>query len=379
MSCAAPLDAGSSGVVEHMEGVPEGEMIRASWWLRLVAGTAVAALTLSGCAHEGTIAPAGPPAPLAATDCEPVSPPKPEPEAQSSQRSVRRIATFSETAAQIAELRKAHGAARVLIVLDLDNTMLTSRSELGSDAWYTWQETIHKTGAPACAATEPGQLLIAQGLLYGLGRMHPTEPATESSTGVVSFVRDLQSAGHPAIVLTSRGPEFNDVTRRELRKWGFSFADSAIGPRGGYPAELRIVPETAAETAKSLPPGKEKLAADVTATARATRYEDGVFMTAGQHKGAMLRLLLTRTGSEGALDAVVFVDDTQKHTERMRDAFDKSRIAVHTYHYVNPDVLSPASFMQDPAKLTAAAAAWERLRRELAGLYGYDPLDPLGP
>jgi predicted enzyme involved in methoxymalonyl-ACP biosynthesis len=62
--------------------------------------------------------------------------------------------------------------------------------------------------------------------------------------------------------------------------------------------------------------------------ARPVSYMDGIFMGAGQHKGAMLRTLLHKTNR--LVKAVVFVDDTPKHCDRMHEAFGSTDVDLVT-------------------------------------------------
>lgn len=55
-------------------------------------------------------------------------------------------------------------------------------------------------------------------------------------------------------------------------------------------------------------------------------------MTAGQHKGFMLKTLLAR--SPRNFRAIVFADDHEKHTTRMTAAFADSPITTACFHYV---------------------------------------------
>jgi hypothetical protein len=58
-------------------------------------------------------------------------------------------------------------------------------------------------------------------------------------------------------------------------------------------------------------------------------------MTAGQHKGVMLRTLLHRTDS--SFKAIVFVDDHKEHTVRVQAAFRDQPVRVVTFRYGKED------------------------------------------
>jgi hypothetical protein len=48
-------------------------------------------------------------------------------------------ADFKAVQSKIIELGKTYGPKNVLLVFDLDNTLLTANQPLGSDPWYNWQ------------------------------------------------------------------------------------------------------------------------------------------------------------------------------------------------------------------------------------------------
>jgi hypothetical protein len=69
---------------------------------------------------------------------------------------------------------------------------------------------------------------------------------------------------------------------------------------------------------------------------RLSRYEDGVFMTAGQHKGEMLYALLQKTDTP-LPTAIVMVDDKQNNLDDIKATFDKLGVPVHAWRYSGED------------------------------------------
>jgi len=59
----------------------------------------------------------------------------------------------------------------------------------------------------------------------------------------------------------------------------------------------------------------------------------------------------------------------------MREAFDRSGIDLHVFHYVNPSVLAPARLVADRARQAAVDAAWRKLAARLTDVYGRDSVD----
>ena len=77
---------------------------------------------------------------------------------------------------------------------------------------------------------------------------------------------------------------------------------------------------------------------------RLVTYSNGIYLTAGQHKGYMLKTLLARAdrGSKSVdahadFAALVFVDDHEKHTNRVHEAFRNSSLDVATFRYSRED------------------------------------------
>jgi hypothetical protein len=247
------------------------------------------------------------------------------------------LAMVSDTALQLAD---RHGRDRVLVVFDIDNTLLAMEQGLGSDQWYYWQKDL-AAGDP-CSTLRVQDLLKAQGALFYASAMRPTQPDAALQ------VRRLQDAGLTVIALTSRGPEFNLQTFRELRRNGISFWPSALPPARGFPA--LFVPEG----------GK-----------REALYQEGVFLTAGQHKGAMLKALLDKTGSASPA-VIVLADDKAENLQAVMETFKGSGTAVHAWRYSREDANVTALDTQQ------AAAQWEAVEPALITIeevFGPDNFD----
>ncbi|MEJ8569801.1 DUF2608 domain-containing protein [Elongatibacter sediminis] len=232
------------------------------------------------------------------------------------------------------------GTDAVLVVFDIDNTLLAMEQDLGSDQWWEWQRDLEKT-AP-CAPERVAEPLAVQGALYYASAMRPTQDDAAAQLG------RLQQAGLRTLALTSRGPGFRLQTFRELRRHGFDFGSHTIGPDGGYPDDF-------------LPPSG----------IRDARLEDGVFLTAGQHKGDMLADLLELTDTpEPAV--IVMADDKEKNLQHVLDRFAGTGVSIQAYRYGREDATVEAF---DPAE---AARQWESVNdalRRLQEVFGPDHLE----
>jgi hypothetical protein len=156
--------------------------------------------------------------------------------------------------------------------------------------------------------------------------MHPPQP------NLPGLMRRLQQLGIRTLVLTSRGPEFRAATERELRRNGYDFAKTALPapdlPRGDFqPYELDN-PEKDGLTRDEV--DKFNLKAP-----KPINYDDGILMTAGQHKGAMLLTLLHDVG--GDVDAVVYDDDNVKHVANVYAAVLARGIEISAFHYTREE------------------------------------------
>jgi len=235
--------------------------------------------------------------------------------------------------------RNYNGIDKVLLIYDVDNTLLRSTASLGSDQWYGWQasllDQLSKEGpSPYLAAGDSKELLKIQGILFYLGSMIPPDP---DAPGIV---KKLQDSGYQSMVLTSRGSDYREMTLRELRRNGYEFKDHAPRLRSDRPFD----------------PGPN------------ASYADGVFMTAGQDKGRMLSLLLTSIQSE--FKAIVFVDDGPKNVDRVlnmpdRDKYDICAIRYGREDNVVNDFKSNRDGVQDIVKVQ-----WDKLKTAILNIWG---------
>jgi len=216
-----------------------------------------------------------------------------------------KTADLADITADTLMLAEKTGKENILVVFDIDNTILAMEQGLGSDQWYEWQKELSKESQ--CSPQYVGDRFAVQGAIYFASAMRPTQ---ENGTDQVKAIQDL---GVAVIALTSRGPVFQLQTFRELRRNNFNFSYTAIGPVGGYDEQFIPVED-----------------------GRASLYEDGVFMTAGQHKGQMLSVLLQKTGARMP-GVIVMVDDKQKNLDAVKETFSALNVPVHAWRYTGED------------------------------------------
>lgn len=249
------------------------------------------------------------------------------------------------------------GAEETLLVIDIDNTLLTMQGDLGSDSWFEWQEYLleQEPDSPDLVARDFVGLLEAQGLLFKLGKMRPSQP------DLPSLVKQIQALGVPTLVLTSRGPEFRAATERELEAAGYDFAATVI-ETDPFPAD-EFLPYDPADLAASGLTEQEREPYRL-GEPRPVSVARGIFMSAGQHKGAMLATVLHR--AKRRPQAIVFVDDHGRHVHRVADAMNRRGIEATVLHYKRLDDSVQRFRYSDKTELTKR---WRRLDAALKEVF----------
>jgi Protein of unknown function (DUF2608) len=239
---------------------------------------------------------------------------------------IRDTSDFKDAVAAVEGYCEKYGPEHVLLVCDLDNTLMAMNHPLGSDQWFEWQRYLieHDPKSPLRVAdTFPG-LLEAQGTLYNLGRMHPTQ------SDLPTLMGKLQDRGISTLVLTARGDEFRAATEREFKRNGFNFARTALAvkglPGGKYlPLDLKqpegygLVPDEC----QSFGLNSKPLAG--------VSYANGIMMVAGQHKGAMLLTLLHRADRD--IKAVVHYEDNERNVAMIYSVLTNHHVEVTAFHF----------------------------------------------
>lgn len=252
----------------------------------------------------------------------------------------KETADLADVTTDVLALVEQTGNDRILMVFDIDNTLLAMEQGLGADQWYEWQKDLADNDR--CSTQNVGNRFAVQGAIFFASAMRPTQ------ADAAQQVKAIQETGVPVIALTSRGPDYRLQTFRELRRNGFSFTHSAIGP-----------------------PGADNLPFIPVENGRLSRYEDGVFMTAGQHKGRMLYALLQKTGT--AMPAVIVIaDDKQKNLDAVKETFAALEVPVHAWRYNREDE-NVASF--DPEQVHAEWKSIEAALRRIQQVLGPDNYD----
>lgn len=278
---------------------------------------------------------------------------------KSADQKLLKTASMIQVQAKVAHLITKYKSQDILVVFDIDNTLLAMNQDLGSDQWFGWQNELLETDpeSPDLVAKDFGQLLDVQATLYALSEMHPPEPKA------VAVVKAIQTLKVKTIALTSRGPPVRNSTERELNRNAYDLSQSQIkinetarGQFLPYDPRQPVAHGLDAEIIKKL------------GTPRSVSYSAGVFLTAGQHKGYLLRTLVSReTGNRvknGTFPyrAIVFVDDHERNCRKMLEAFRGLPVEVAAFHYTRE--LGNVERFQKSNK-RHVVRAWKKLKKVL--------------
>ncbi len=270
------------------------------------------------------------------------------------------IKDYSGLPAMARELQARHPGARVLIAFDVDHTILRMPPgrDLGGEAWYDWQSEEMKSGAPDKMAAGVDELLALQGALFFLFPMRATDP------GLKDVLAGLEKDGYPMIVLTSRGSEFRFATERDIAAAGFPFERTGLVLAPGR--FWTYVPYDLGNPEASGFLTKDEVREFELKEAMPVSYRKGLLLTAGQHKGIMLRSLLHRATEK--IGAILYIDNKESQLKRVVKAFAGRGIEVRPVRYVGLDA-EDASFKKDERRLDRAWFQWDDLMRFVRRLF----------
>lgn len=186
---------------------------------------------------------------------------------------------FGAIVAEISRLQGSHRAEDVLVVFDIDKTLMIVQNCLPpkeSKGLSGWMKMANKCPADLTEAQVPAR------------------------------IRDLQNLGFATIALTARPAILTAATERELDRNGIVFA--------GHPFDTR------ANFAAPFPNGQDLI------------FKDGVTYAGGRDKGISLQEF--QRHQSRPYRQVVFVDDDRKNIRHMDQAYTADpQVDVRIYHY----------------------------------------------
>ena len=259
---------------------------------------------------------------------------------------------YDEVKLLIDQKLEQYGVEQVLIVFDIDNTILTSNVDLGGDVWYQWQ-----TGKLNIKPTEKQKVKKcfyedAIGLLYELGTTNLTDKR------LPEYIGNWQNKGVSIMALTSRSSKYRFPTERELIKHGVDFSISPLKSIEGNEVIYNYKLE------------------------RPLSYLNGIMMTTGMNKGKMLELILGRTGRN--FECIVFIDDSKHNIENMAKEFNNNLdIDMNIIHYqkvINDRKKANGGEVLTQEQVNKMAEDWDKLQKTLNEIFpGRDTGDCVSP
>jgi hypothetical protein len=186
---------------------------------------------------------------------------------------------------------------------DLDNTLMESKIELGSDQWF--DKSFEHANKNITDKVEAADRMLT---LYHEVQHHLLMQPVEAST--VWMIRAFQDIGIPEVPLTARSECLIETTQRQLRQIGIDFSRQ-----------------------KHVIPGRIELnkVGDTTSV-----YQDGIIFCNGQNKGDCLETFVKKCL---ALELIkmpthfVMIDDKRKHVEKVAQAAQRMGVAFHGLRY----------------------------------------------
>jgi len=204
---------------------------------------------------------------------------------------------------------------KILVVFDIDDTLLESAEFFGGDAWYNWSRgkpmSDENGNEIRIEEHDKMQCLFSKlGVMFDLARHHPTEK------GISDIVARLQKS-HDVMALTSRSPDYRGGTERELAAAKIDFSSS------------HLLPETHGRAYKFAAGGSSE---------RKVSYVNGIVMSSGLNKGVILDdLLKNRLDAAREYDAIFFVDDGLNNVDNMNNHWADRDTSVFSYLYQGVD------------------------------------------
>ncbi len=232
--------------------------------------------------------------------------------------------------------------ADIVLAIDLENTLLAPKDDLGSEQWFDWQAGLlrsRKAGneEPELLAGNLQELYSQYMSMTVRMKMHPTERHLGSG------IQALQKEGFKIIVITSRSPDLLEPTLKQLIDNGIDPSLSTIHNVNTRP-HLPYDPEDLSEAGFN---EEERHHLYFDRFPREIRLRFGVFFTWEQHRGVLLRALFHE--AEFTPCALLYVDNKESFGFQVHEAFRSLLTSDHlrTFRYTKSDTRM-SRFMEQP-------------------------------
>ncbi len=249
-------------------------------------------------------------------------------------------------------VRERIPAQRILVVFDIDNTLLTTPKHchspyalqcqyLGGVAWYSWQRSLLKRnkGTSDSVARNVPKLNAVQNFLFALTPMELVEHS------IPRIISRLERRGVQVLIETARSPSMASVTEQQLSLHHIK------GFWSRWSRQQRT--DQIARCMKS-----QRLNQGL--------FTHGIFYVDGADKGKSLQCLL-RAFPKRSIDLVVFVDDTMKNIKNVKRSLrDKYMLALFQSVKMQPAVDAFLNGKERYQYQAQATMRWQRIHRALA-------------
>jgi hypothetical protein len=242
------------------------------------------------------------------------------------------IIAASDDLQDLRDVLAENGERSTLLVLDIDDTLLTSTTFFGSDNWVRWQRGLAK---------DDKQRVPCLWDVLALAHEAGTQAATQDSAPAL-----VNGIGIDKLILTARSPGARAATVRELEHAGYRMPDPLDGKEGGLIHDWRP---------------------DLSSPRVTISYHDGLFMVAGLDKGVMLLDLLKRLDLMQRYQRVVLVDDDMDNINAMQAALRTTPMGYHGIHYTRIAKLPEPGKPLDRKLQRQGGDAWKAWRALLKG------------
>ncbi len=191
------------------------------------------------------------------------------------------------TLVYLREKFKGYDLSEILVVHDIDNTLLAHDHPLGSDQWFRWQMSLLGTSDPMRVADD------FEGLLQAYFVATNDELATMRLTdkGIPNYLGTLKQNNIASLFLTARGPEQALGTFRELERNGL------VSPNNPFKIVINEMDPTILDFKRRI------------------SFHKGVALINGEDKGKFLKYLLKKEKRDFKL--IILVDDQIKNINNL--------------------------------------------------------------
>lgn len=187
----------------------------------------------------------------------------------------------------------------VLVVFDIDNTLLCPDTDLGSDQWFSSELSIRmKQGKELVAAVD--DILPVYIHIQRYAHIIPTESSLEHD------ILHIQSIAHSTMCLTARSSGLIDITLNQLAASGLNF------PQPHWMKNFPLQPYD-----------------------HAGHLAEGIIFVGNNDKGSCLLAYLNHHGHQP--DMVIFVDDKFSNVRSVVSALETSGIPSIGLRYAGCD------------------------------------------